>query len=149
MIRSNFWSGLATALFAVVLLAWVIPIYGGSGFAIGIQPQRLATLGAWLILGCALALTLLSALQARRAGEPLIKLPRAGDTWHMLWPFLYVLGFIVLIDRFPLTWVAPFLIGLLLMILGERRWYVVGLVSAVPTAGLYVLTVHLMRIGVV
>ncbi|MBD3898378.1 hypothetical protein IEI94_21205 [Halomonas sp. ML-15] len=92
---------------------------------------------------------MLSAIQARRTGETLVNLPSLGDTWHMLWPFLYVLAFIVLIDRFPLTWVAPFLIGLLLMILGERRWYVVGLVSAIPTAGLYVLTAHLMRIGVV
>ncbi|PAU77179.1 hypothetical protein [Halomonas salipaludis] len=149
MIRTNFWSGLGTALLAVVLLAWLIPTYGGGGFAIGMQPQRLATLGAWLILGCSITLALISAVALLRRSAPFIVMPNVGQLWHMLWPFLYVLGFIVLVDRFPLTWVAPLLIGGLLLILGERRWYLLLPVAVVPALGLYVLTAHLMRIGVV
>ena len=149
MTRMDFWSGLAVSALALVLIIWIIPQYGGSGASFGLPPQLLATLGAWLMLICAAALSTVSAIKLWRAGESPAHLPQVSQLWHMLWPFLYVLGFIVLVDRFPLTWVAPLLIGGLLLILGERRWYVVGLVSAVPTAGLYVLTAHLMRIGVV
>ena len=149
MPRKNFWSGIGVAAVAAIMLAWVIPTYGGSGFAFGLPPQLLATLGAWLMLGCAILLTIVSALSLKRAGEPFIAFPPASHLWHQLWPFLYVLGFIVLIDRFPLTWVAPLLIGGLLLLLGERRWYVVVLTATIPAAGLYGLTAHLMRIGVV
>ncbi|MDR5864473.1 hypothetical protein QC758_16075 [Halomonas campisalis] len=149
MPRKNFWSGLGVAALAVMLLTWIIPTYGGSGFAFGMQPQRLATLGAWLILGCSIVLTVVSAIALKRRGESIVATPDLGHLWHQAWPFLYVLGFIVLIDRFPLTWVAPLLIGGLLLLLGERRWYVVVLTAAIPTAGLYGLTAHLMRIGVV
>ena len=149
MPRKNFWSGLGVTALAVALLTWIIPQYGGSGFAFGLQPQRLASLGAWLILICAVTLTLVSAIALKRRGEPFIAFSDAGHLWHLTWPFLYVLGFIALIDRFPLTWIAPAMIGGLLLLLGERRWYVVLLTAAIPTAGLYGLTVHLMRIGVV
>ncbi|MBF8224155.1 hypothetical protein IHD13_16005 [Halomonas sp. 328] len=149
MTRKNFWSGLGVSAVALLLLTWVIPTYGGGGFSFGLPPQLLATLGAWLMLACALALTLVSAIVLRRDGEPFIALPGLDHLWHQTWPFLYVLAFIVLIDRFPLTWVAPALIAGLLLILGERRWHVVALTAALPTAGLYGLTAHLMRIGVV
>jgi hypothetical protein len=149
MPRINFWSGLSVAALAVVLLSWIIPTYGGAGFAIGMQPQRLATLGAWLMLTCAITLTVISAIALKRNSAPFVALPELGHFWHQVWPFLYVLAFIILIDRFPLTWVAPFLIGVLLLLLGERRWYVVVLTATLPAAGLYVLTAHLMRMGVV
>ncbi|MDR5907717.1 hypothetical protein, partial [Franzmannia qiaohouensis] len=145
MIRTNFWSGLGTALLAVVLLAWLIPTYGGSGAAFGLPPQLLASLGAWLILGCSITLALISAVALLRRSAPFIVMPDVGHLWHMLWPFLYVLVFIFLVDRFPLTWIAPLLIGALLVILGERRWYLVLPVAIVPALGLYVLTAHLMR----
>ncbi|QJQ94160.1 MULTISPECIES: hypothetical protein [Halomonadaceae] len=149
MIRMNFWSGLGVSLLALVLLAWIIPLYGGSGAAFGLPPQLLATLGAWLMLGCALALTVLSGIQLRRSQEPLFNMPGAEQLWQLLWPFLYVLTFILLSILLPLTYIAPLLIGALLLILGERRWYVLTLSAMLPTAGLYVLTVYLMRIGVV
>lgn len=149
MPRKNFWSGVGVAAVAAFLLAWVIPTFGGRGFAIGMPPKALATLGAWLMLGCAGLLILVSAIALKRAREPFFALPSFGHLWHQTWPFLYVLGFILLIDRFPLTWVAPLLIGGLLLLLGERRWHVVLLTATIPAAGLYGLTAHLMRIGVV
>lgn len=149
MHRKNFWSGLGVSLVALLLITWVIPTWGGRGAAFGLPPQLLATLGAWLMLACAVALTLVSAIALKRNGEPFVALPGLGHLWHQAWPFLYVLAFIVALDRLPLTWVAPALIAGLLLILGERRWHVVALTAAIPTAGLYGLTVHLMRIGVV
>ncbi|MCE8021643.1 hypothetical protein HOP51_16225 [Halomonas sp. MCCC 1A11036] len=149
VLRMNFWSGLGVATFAVLLLTWVVPHYGGRGFAVGMHPRTLATLGAWIMLVCALALVLLSAIALIRQRLPFFRLPKPGYLWHQTWPFLFVLAFIVLVDRFPLTWVAPFLIGSLLLVLGERRWYVVLLTAMIPAIGLYGLTAHLMRIGVV
>ncbi|SDM80008.1 hypothetical protein SAMN05192555_1202 [Franzmannia pantelleriensis] len=145
----DFWSGLAVSVLALALLTWIIPEYGGSGASFGLPPQLLASLGAWLMLICAAALCAVSAVKLWRIGEPPIRLPGASHLWHLLWPFLYVLGFILLVDRFPLTWVAPLLIGGLLLIFGERRWYLLLPVAVVPALGLYVLTAHLMRIGVV
>ncbi|MFB9147472.1 hypothetical protein ACFFU2_13225 [Halomonas alkalicola] len=147
--RKNFWSGLGVAAVAVLLLTWVIPTWGGRGFAVGMHPRTLATLGAWVMLVCALALSLLSAIALLRTREPFVARPDLAGLWHQTWPFLYVLAFIVAIDRLPLTWVAPAMIAGLLLILGERRWHVLALTAAIPTGGLYVLTVHLMRIGVV
>lgn len=147
--RKNFWSGLGVSLFSLLLLSWIIPTWGGRGFSFGLPPQLLATLGAWLMLGCAAALTLTSAIALKRGGVPFVTQPRLDHLWHQFWPFLYVFAFILLAIRFPLTWIAPVLIGLLLLILGERRWLVIVLSAAIPTAGLYVLTAHLMRIGVV
>nr|WP_163501239.1 hypothetical protein [Halomonas socia] len=149
MARMDFWSGAVVSALALALIIWVIPTYGGGGAAFGLPPQLLASLGAWLMLICAAALSLVSAVKLWRAGESPIQLPSGSHLWHMLWPFLYVLGFIFLVDRFPLTWIAPLLIGALLVILGERRWYLVLPVAVVPALGLYVLTAHLMRIGVV
>ncbi|APX94663.1 hypothetical protein BWR19_18010 [Halomonas sp. 1513] len=149
MTRMDFWSGLAVSALALTLITWIIPQYGGSGASFGLPPQLLATLGAWLMLLCAAALSVVSAVKLWRSAESPIRLPGAGHLLHLLWPFLYVLGFIFLIDRFPLTWIAPLLIGVLLVILGERRWYMVLPVAVVPALGLYVLTAHLMRIGVV
>ncbi len=149
MTRMNFWSGLGVAAVAVLLLTWIIPTWGGRGFAVGMHPRTLATLGAWVMLACALALSLVSAIALIRTRQPFAARPDLRALWHQAWPFLYVLAFIIAIDRLPLTWVAPAMIAGLLLILGERRWYVLALTAAVPTGGLYVLTVHLMRIGVV
>lgn len=149
MLRKNVWSGLGVTLVTCWLLVWLIPRYGGSGIAFGMHPQRLATLGAWVMLLCAITLTLVSFIQLRKQGVTLFSSPSFAVIWHQLWPFLYVLLFIGLAIYLPLTWLAPFIVGALVMLLGERRWYVVVLSAAVPTAALYLLTVHLMRIGVV
>lgn len=117
--------------------------------AFGMHPQRLATLGAWVMLLSAIALTLFSVIQLRKQRITLFASPSLAVIWHQLWPFLYVLLFIGLAIYLPLTWLAPFIVGALVMLLGERRWYVVALAAAIPTMALYLLTVHLMRIGVV
>ncbi|MCG6663515.1 hypothetical protein HOP48_18445, partial [Halomonas kenyensis] len=41
-LRMNFWSGLGVAALAVLLLTWVVPTYGGRGFAVGMHPRALA-----------------------------------------------------------------------------------------------------------
>lgn len=117
--------------------------------AFGMHPQRLATLGAWVMLLCAATLAVASFIQLKKQRASLFQLPPLTDAWHQTWPFLYVLFFILLATFLPLTWLAPFILGTLVALLGERRWYVVLLTAAIPTTALYVLTVHLMRIGVV
>ncbi|PCF96595.1 hypothetical protein CPA45_06160 [Vreelandella nigrificans] len=149
MQRKNLWSGLGVTLLACWLLMWLIPRYGGSGMAFGMHPQRLATLGAWVMLICAAALAIGSLITLRKHRSSLFQLPPLTNVWHQAWPFLYVLFFIVLAIFLPLTWLAPFIVGTLVALLGERRWHVILLAAAIPTAALYLLTVHLMRIGVV
>lgn len=149
MQRMNVWSGLGVALVACWLLIWLIPRYGGSGIAFGMPPQRLATLGAWVMLLSATALALTSLVQLKKQHVSLVKHVSFANAWHQVWPFLYVLTFIYLANFLPLTWLAPFIVGTLVALLGERRWYVILLAAATPTIALYLLTAHLMRIGVV
>ncbi|WP_394425791.1 hypothetical protein [Vreelandella stevensii] len=147
--RRNLWSGIGVTLVACWLLVWLIPRYGGSGMAFGMHPQRLATLGAWVMLICAAILLIVSFIRLKQQRAPLLKRLSLIDLWHQAWPFLYVLLFILLANFIPLTWLAPFIIGCLVALLGERRWYVIALSAAIPTAALYLLTVQLMRIGIV
>ncbi|KDE39725.1 hypothetical protein ADINL_1765 [Nitrincola lacisaponensis] len=149
MLRINFWSGLAVTALATALLVWVIPTHGGGGFSFGLPPQLVATIGAWIMLISAVTLVMVSIAQKVRSREPLLQGVDLSGIWHQTWPFLYVLLFICLAIYLPLTWIAPLLIGGLLFILGERRWLVYLLCTLTPTAGLYILTVYLMRIGVV
>lgn len=149
MLRVNFWSGLAVVAFSIALLTWIIPAFGGGGFSFGLPPQLVATIGAWIMLISAGALVLLSVITMVRTKESPISRVNVSDVWHQVWPFLYVLFFIILAIYVPLTWIAPLLIGGLLFILGEKRWYMYLICTLTPTAGLYILTVYLMRIGVV
>lgn len=149
MLRINLWSGLAVVLLSINLLVWIIPTYGGGGFSFGLPPQLVATIGTWIMLISASALVVLSAATLFRNKEAPFSTPNLIEIWHQTWPFLYVLFFILLAIYIPLTWIAPLLIGGLLFILGERRWLVYLICTLTPTAGLYVLTVYLMRIGVV
>lgn len=149
MLRINFWSGLAVVAFSVTHLIWIIPTFGGGGFSFGLPPQLIATIGAWIMLLSSGCLVILSSVSLVRSKEPLLSGVNFSEIWHQVWPFLYVLLFIILAIYLPLTWIAPLLIGGLLFILGEQRWHIYLICTLTPTAGLYILTVYLMRIGVV
>jgi len=149
MLRVNFWSGLAVTGISILLLVWVIPTYGGGGFSFGLPPQLVATIGAWIMLISAGVLVTSTFVNMLKQKNPFIVRIDLMDLWHQVWPFCYVLVFICLAIYFPLTWIAPFLIAGLLLILGERRWPVYLFCSMAPTVGLYILTVYMMRIGVV
>lgn len=149
MIRVNFWSGLSLVAFSVLLLTWVIPNYGGGGFSFGLPPQLVATIGAWIMLVSALTLVVVSTLELIKSDDHFFISPDFVSLWHQLWPFVYVLFFIGLASFLPLTWIAPFMIAGLLWILGERRWLVFSICALTPPLGLYILTVYMMKIGVV
>lgn len=149
MLRINFWSGLAVVALSAALLIWIIPTFGGGGFSFGLPPQLVATIGTWIMLLSAGFLVILSTVTMVRQKQPFFASVNLIEIWHQVWPFLYVLFFIGLAIYIPLTWIAPFLIGGLLFILAERRWHIYLICTLTPTAGLYVLTVYLMRIGVV
>lgn len=147
--KTNFWTGTFSAIFALTLLLWVIPKYGGGGFSHGLPPQLVATIGAWVMLIFALSLCVQSLIVLVRTRVKLATVPAIGEIWRQVWPFLYTLFFIIAATKLPLTWIGPALIFGLLLILGERRWLVLLLTSVLPSIALYVLTVYLMKIGVV
>lgn len=147
--KTNFWTGVFSAIFALVLLLWVIPKYGGGGFSHGLPPQLVATIGAWVILIFALSLCVQSLMVLFRNREKIATFPAFSEIWHQIWPFIYTLFFIIAATKLPLTFIGPILIFGLLLILGERRKLILFLTSILPSLALYILTVHLMKIGVV
>lgn len=149
MHRERFWSGGLVALFSILLLAWVIPEYGGRGATFGMPPQLLPSIAAWVILAASVVVLLQGVVGMARSGEPLLDRPSWGTIWGGLWPFLYVIGVILVVSRVKITYAGPFIVGILLVLLGERRWYVILPCSLGPSVFLYLLSVYLMRVGVV
>jgi len=150
MPRSDFWSGLAVAAFGLVALLWMIPKHAGTNPFAQMPPGLVPSIAAWIMIVCGgivAAGGLWRMLRARLA-------PVSGDiNWRALgwaaWPFLYVGAAIWVMTFVKLTWFGAFLIGGMLFLLGERRWWMILGCSVVPVALLYVLSVHLMRVGVV
>ena len=70
---------------------------------------------------------------------------------HFLGPALalYVGAGVYLLTMFKVTHIGAPMIALMLILLGERRWYVVIPCALAPVGLLYLLSVHLMRVGVV
>jgi hypothetical protein len=149
MYRESFWSGGAVAAFAVFLLAWVIPEYGGRGATYGMPPQLLPSIAAWIMLVCSSVVFMRGAIGLYRSGESAIGSPPWDKIWGGLWPFLYVLAAIYALTYAKVTYAGPFIIGIMLFLLGERRWYILLPCSLGPAIFLYMLSVYLMRIGVV
>jgi hypothetical protein len=149
MYRERIWSGGAVALFSVLLLAWVIPEYGGRGATFGMPPQLLPSIAAWVMLVASLVVVLQGVVGVARSRDPIVAEPPWEKIWGGLWPFLYVIGVIFVVSRVRITYAGPFIVGILLVLLGERRWYVILPCSVGPSVFLYLLSVYLMRIGVV
>lgn len=150
MPRADFWSGLVVAAFGLLALVWMIPNYAGSNPFAQMPPDLVPSIAAWIMVVCGLAVAaggLVRMLRARIlpvSGS--IDWPSLGWT---LWPFLYVGAAIWLLTFVKITWLGPFLIAGMLVLLGERRWWMIVGCSLVPVALLYALSVYLMRIGVV
>ena len=62
---------------------------------------------------------------------------------------MYVGATIYFLSLFKITYVGIPLIAGLLLLLGERCWYMLLGCSVVPVLLLYVLSVYMMRIGMV
>ncbi len=148
--RQNFWSGLAVVAFALLALTWIIPNYAGANPMAQMPPDLVPTIAAWIMLVCGAIVALggLHALVRARAPPLTTNIDWAGLAWA-LWPFCYVAASIWILAYVKLTWFGVPLIAGLLYLLGERRPLMLLGCSVVPVALLYVLSAHMMRIGVV
>jgi len=148
--RQNLWSGLVVVAFALLALTWMIPNHAGANPMAQMPPDLVPRIAAWIMLVCGAIVALGGLLELVRARAPPVTadIDWASLAWA-LWPFFYVGASIWVLAYVKLTWFGVPLIAGLLFLLGERRIYMLLGCSVVPVALLYVLSVHMMRIGVV
>ena len=150
MPRSDFWSGLAVAAFGLLALVWVIPNYAGANPLAQMPPGLVPSIAAWLMIVCGAIVSVGGLFRMLRDGVFPVT---AEIDWRAIgwaaWPFLYVGAAIWVMSFVKITWFGAFLIGGMLFLLGERRWWMILGCSVAPVAVLYGLSVYLMRIGVV
>jgi hypothetical protein len=150
MPRSDFWSGLAVAALGALALVWMIPNYAGTNPFAQMPPGLVPSIAAWLMVVCGAIIAAGGLLRMIQAGmSPLANEINWAAIGWAAWPFLYVAVAISFMTFVKITWLGPFVIGGMLVLLGERRWYMLLGCSVVPVALLYALSVYLMRIGVV
>lgn len=150
MPRSDFWSGLVVTAFGLLALLWMIPNYAGNNPFAQMPPELVPSIAAWLMIVCGAIVSASGLIRLVRAGA----LPFTREiNWRAIgwaaWPFVYVGAAVWVMSFVKITWFGAFLIGGMLVLLGERRWWMILGCSVVPVAVLYVLSVYLMRIGVV
>lgn len=150
MPRSDFWSGLVVAGFGLVALLWMIPNYAGTNPFAQMPPGLVPSIAAWIMIICGGVVAVGGMIRLLRDG--LLPVTREFN-WVAIawaaWPFVYVGVAIWFMTFFKITWLGAFVIAGMLVLLGERRWYMIIGCSAVPPALLYFLSVYMMRVGVV
>ncbi len=128
----------------------MIPNYAGSNPFAQMPPELVPNIAAWTMIVCGGIVALGGLVRMLRDGVSPVS---AEVNWRAigwaLWPFVYVGVAIWVMTFVKLTWFGVFLIGGMLFLLGERRWYMILGCSVVPVVLLYVLSVYLMRVGVV
>ena len=148
--RANFWAGLVVTGFALLALFWIIPTHAGQSTMPGMPPDLLPRLAMYLTLVSGVIVTIDALRKMRREGVTLIT--RDLD-WPLIgwaiWPIVFVALIVVLLSQFKMTHIGPFVLAAFLLLLGERRWYVLLPCSVIPVLLLYGLSVYLMRVGVV
>ncbi len=150
MPRSDFWSGLVVAGFGLLAVFWMIPNYAGSNPFARMPPGLVPSIGAWLMVICGGLVAAKGFIQMLRAKvAPLTTDLHWGAIAWAAWPFVYVGIAIWFMSFIKITWFGAFLIGGMLILLGERRWWMILGCSIVPVVLLYVLSVYMMRVGVV
>ena len=150
MPRSDFWSGLAVAGFGLLALLWMIPNYAGTNPFARMPPGLVPSIGAWAMVICGGIIAAKGLIQMLRAGHaPFTADLHWGAVAWAAWPFAYVAVAIWFMSFIKITWFGAFLIGGMLVLLGERRWWMILGCSVVPVVLLYILSVYMMRTGVV
>jgi len=150
MARQSFWSGLVVMVFAALCLTWIIPNYAGVNPLAQMPPDLVPNIASWIMLLSAGVVVIKSVIEMRAKGEALVNLDIdwRGLGWAA-WPFFYVAAAIFVLMHVKLTYAGAPIIALMLVLLGERRWYILLGCSVVPVVLLYVLSVYMMRVGVV
>jgi len=150
MVRQDFWSGLCVSAFALLALFWIIPNYAGSNPFAQMPPGLVPSIAARIMLICGLIIMVGAMIRMVRTGEK----PISTDIdWRALgwsaWPFLYVAVAIYFLTFLKISYFGAPMIAGMLFLLGERRWYIILGCSVAPVVLLYILSVYLMRVGVV
>ncbi len=150
MPRSDFWSGLVVTGFGVLALGWMIPGYAGVNPFAQMPPSLVPSIGAWImvVFGGIATLSALGRMIAARQTLLTREIDWRAVGW-VVWPFVYVAAGVWVMLYVKITWVGGFFIAGMLVLLGERRWWMILLCSAAPVGLLYILSVYLMRVGVV
>lgn len=150
MNRVNFWSGLFVCVFSIAALFWIIPTYAGRSALAAMPPDLLPRIASWIMLVSGGVVTVSAAVRMHTSGERFIEtqVDWRGIGWA-LWPFVYVAFFIWLVSFVKLTWLGVPMIGLMLFLFGERRWYMLLSYSVIPVVLVYLLSTGLMRVGVI
>lgn len=148
--RESFWSGLVVMAFALTALTYIIPNYAGSNPFAQMPPDLVPGIASWIMLVCGGIIVAGATIEMARAKQSPISLT---IDWRALawlsWPFFYVCVAIILLNYFKIAYVGAPIIAVMLFFLGERRWYILLGCSLVPVGLLYILSVYLMRVGVV
>ena len=128
----------------------MIPNYAGRNPFAQMPPGLVPGIAAWVMIICGGMVALGGLLGMLRKG--MSPVTRAVD-WRAVawaaWPFAYVGVAIWIMTFVKITWFGGFMIAGMLILLGERRWWLILGCSVAPVVLLYVLSVYLMRIGVV
>lgn len=150
MHRASFWSGLVVVAFALLALLWIIPNYAGANPLAQMPPDLVPRIAAWIMLVSGAIVVVQAATEMVRAGEPFVssRIDWAAIGWAA-WPFLYVAVAVWVLTQVKITHAGVPIIAGMLLLLGERRWWMILGCSVAPVALLYLLSVHLMRVGVV
>ncbi len=150
MPRSDFWSGLVVASLGALALIWMIPNYAGSNPFAQMPPGLVPSIAAWIMVVCGAVVAVGGLIGMLRDGlSPVSAAIDWGGIGYAAWPFLYVGVAIWFMTFVKITWFGPILIAGMLILLGERRWYLILGCAVVPAVLLYVLSVYMMRVGVV
>jgi len=150
MHRQSFWSGIIVVGFALLALYWVIPVYAGRAMVRGMPPDLLPRIAAWIMLISGVIVVANAVVQMRRTGEAFTSTQVDwGSLGWSAWPFVYVAFAVWLATMFKVTYIGAPIIAGMLILLGERRWQVVIPCAIGPPVALYILSVYMMRIGVV
>jgi ABC-type xylose transport system permease subunit len=150
MARQSFWSGLVVMVFAALCLTWIIPNYAGVNPLAQMPPDLVPNIASWIMLlsaGVVVTKSIFEMVEKRQSPV------NTEINWRAFgwaaWPFLYVAAAIYVLMHVKLTYAGAPIIALMLFLLGERRWYILLGCSVVPVVLLYILSVYMMRVGVV
>lgn len=150
MPRHSFWSGLAVIGFALLALNWIIPNYAGVNPFAQMPPDLVPRIASWIMLVSGIVVVVQASVQMARTGQKPVTFDIDWpDLGWKLWPFAYVAVGIWFLTFLKVTYVGAPLIAGMLFLLGERRWYIIIGCSVAPVVLLYVLSVYLMRVGVI
>jgi hypothetical protein len=145
MSKADFIGGLGIAIVGLLLIFVIIPMGTEKGAYYGLSPTFFPTVVAAIMTLCAVGLAVQGWLHMRSSTEPR---PIPVRRWNIVMFLLAAsisIGGVVAIEFFGLVFVAPVLIAVFMLFLGERNLLLIGLTSTLPVALVYLLAANVLR----